>query len=380
MKRVTVRFLLVSGGLFLGIAASEVSLRVSGLAYRYWRSCGAFPGDAASQVILCLGDSYTFGVGAPKGWSYPDRLQVLLDAKCGKGAFRVVNEGVPGHNSSQSAARLPALLSSEKTSRVLILSGINNVTLALSNYHDFEGAGNLRSRARLYFSGWRLSKVLRRFVYSKAAPVPAERPFAPCGRATVGILEKGRERMEMSDFREAERLFRMALTREPGCGEAHFSSAMALYRSGEYTAAFACGRSALQLEPGHPSVEWLMSKELPLTRGEEAAPVLDRLLYHELSVMGNICRVYDATPVMLSYPVGEGRRDRLRAEAAGRSVGLFLDLKPAVKKACPASGGANPCFSYDLPGGGHPNALGYEAMAAAVFSGLNDAGLLACSR
>lgn len=54
------------------------------------------------EVILCLGDSFTFGIGAEKGFSYPDQLSRILEARqCGR--YKVINSGIPGSNSSMIA-------------------------------------------------------------------------------------------------------------------------------------------------------------------------------------------------------------------------------------------------------------------------------------
>jgi lysophospholipase L1-like esterase len=76
--------------------------------------------------ILCVGDSNTYGIGAPPGSSYPDQLQELL-AAAGDGR-RVANLGVAGFGSRQIVDRLGAALAGGHPSAVLFLGGFNDVT------------------------------------------------------------------------------------------------------------------------------------------------------------------------------------------------------------------------------------------------------------
>jgi acyl-CoA thioesterase I len=69
--------------------------------------------------VLALGDSITFGTGAPPAQSYPATLASLT-------AWNVVNAGVPGDVSAQALDRLPALLQEHKPALVLLGIGGND--------------------------------------------------------------------------------------------------------------------------------------------------------------------------------------------------------------------------------------------------------------
>lgn len=73
------------------------------------------PAVAAGATVLALGDSITFGTGAPAGTSYPS---VLAQAT----GWNIVNAGVPGDTSEGALARLPALM--QEHSPMLVLLGI----------------------------------------------------------------------------------------------------------------------------------------------------------------------------------------------------------------------------------------------------------------
>lgn len=92
------------------------------------RSRGDGSGDKGARTILCVGDSWTFGLesGDPTSKSYPARLQQTLDKAHGEGKFKVINRGKPGNNSHDLVSDLPAMLEEFKPELVILLVGATN--------------------------------------------------------------------------------------------------------------------------------------------------------------------------------------------------------------------------------------------------------------
>lgn len=70
-------------------------------------------------TVLALGDSLTFGTGAPAEASYPSVLARLT-------GWTVINAGVPGETSAQALQRLPALLEAHAPQLVVVSIGGND--------------------------------------------------------------------------------------------------------------------------------------------------------------------------------------------------------------------------------------------------------------
>jgi acyl-CoA hydrolase len=70
-------------------------------------------------TVLALGDSLTFGTGAPPEAAYPQVLAGLT-------GWQVVNAGVPGHTSAQALERVGALLDEHQPALVLLGIGGND--------------------------------------------------------------------------------------------------------------------------------------------------------------------------------------------------------------------------------------------------------------
>jgi acyl-CoA thioesterase-1 len=73
----------------------------------------------AGAPVLALGDSITYGTGAPSEASYPAVLARLT-------GWSIVNAGVPGDTSQAALARLPALLQEHAPRLVLVSIGGND--------------------------------------------------------------------------------------------------------------------------------------------------------------------------------------------------------------------------------------------------------------
>lgn len=89
-------------------------------------ACGKQPaavrGSAVppGATVLALGDSITFGTGAPPEAAYPAVLAGLT-------GWAVVNGGVPGHTSAQALERLPGLLAEHRPALVIVSIGGNDL-------------------------------------------------------------------------------------------------------------------------------------------------------------------------------------------------------------------------------------------------------------
>ena len=118
VKRVVLRGLLA---LVLALAGAELILQAAHLLARS-REQRALPPGAA--VILCLGDSHTYGAGVTLAESYPAKLEAKLRDRGFK--VSVVNAGAPGYNTSELRRRLPDWLQTYAPAVVIVLAGVNN--------------------------------------------------------------------------------------------------------------------------------------------------------------------------------------------------------------------------------------------------------------
>ena len=79
-----------------------------------------------SYNILCVGDSYTYGVGAKAGNAYPEQLEKILGGNYPKNKFCVINAGAPGFNTSQMLKNFPGNIDKYSPDLIIIWGGIDN--------------------------------------------------------------------------------------------------------------------------------------------------------------------------------------------------------------------------------------------------------------
>jgi lysophospholipase L1-like esterase len=80
---------------------------------------------SSTEIIICFGDSLTFGTGASKGMDYPSQLAAMLGKP-------VINEGIPGDTTSSALWRLKRDVLSKNPDIVLITLGGNDLKNGVS--------------------------------------------------------------------------------------------------------------------------------------------------------------------------------------------------------------------------------------------------------
>ncbi|MBU4305875.1 MAG: hypothetical protein KJ893_09720 [Candidatus Omnitrophica bacterium] len=124
-KKISLFFL----GCCLVLFTLEAGLQVSSfIAHRFFLPQYDFPKihTANTRIIFCLGDSFTYGIGAGFNHSYPAQLEEILNQRSKGLNFKVYNLGVPGYNSTQVANRLRTVVTSCKPDAVVVLCGCND--------------------------------------------------------------------------------------------------------------------------------------------------------------------------------------------------------------------------------------------------------------
>lgn len=140
----------------------EIGLRLAGYAYQHLNYSQVYIKNKpkGDYVILCLGDSFTLGVGAPNGLSYPEQLEVLLaKSKSSRNPIKVYREF--RINSSTILAFLKDDLKKYNPDLVVIMTGCND-TWSLQNCRYLQTInGNLFLKADVYLSGLSSYKLFK---------------------------------------------------------------------------------------------------------------------------------------------------------------------------------------------------------------------------
>jgi len=106
-------------GLLASLVALELGLRLVGALDEHRSQADA---EGGGRTVLCLGDSYTRCPGVSAEHAYPAQLQRLLDQAM-PGAFRVVNGGANGQNTTALLATLEDALDRHQPEVVVLMSG-----------------------------------------------------------------------------------------------------------------------------------------------------------------------------------------------------------------------------------------------------------------
>lgn len=139
----------------------EVVFRFAGWAILSRMDSG---GERGEIKILCLGDSFTYGVGAKRENSYPMQLQRILEKKDGCSA-KVINRGIPGMNTSLIRENLEENLLKFNPDIVIVMAGVNN-SWNQAGVSGITGERNLTDYIKEVIYRLKTYKLARLFIYN----------------------------------------------------------------------------------------------------------------------------------------------------------------------------------------------------------------------
>ncbi len=377
MKPLFYKISLVAAGIAGGLILTEAGLRFYGVYFRHSKAAVA-ASAAAKAKILCVGDSFTFGMGAPKGSGYPSHLQEILDLKYGIGTYGVINEGIPGQNSSELADRIDLLLEEYKPEVLLILTGANNYNLRNSHFFLF-AAGDITfpQKAALKTDAFLLRlktyKFLKLGMKQLLSRINAGTYSAPpCSLAAKKFLVDFRSEFERHNFKRAASILDEGLRKDGECAELDFERGRMYFYFRDFPKAFSYFRRGRDLDPRHPFVNTFLSQERTLLHPEYAGRIMDKVLRHDLELICKAAARAGTLPLIQTYPVAtDSQRDWIREEVSARAATAvinhhrsFLPLLSGGKLREYLSGD-----EPDLPSS-HPNSAGYKLMAENIYETL----------
>lgn len=128
-QKLTVVFI----GSVIAILLLEISLRIAGNILVMSRTLPLARGYAKNNFnIVCIGDSFTFGLGADKGDDYPSQLQRILNDRYPQLNIRVINEGLLAGTSSLALKECDRIIGAYNPKICVILIGTTDP-------HNMEG-------------------------------------------------------------------------------------------------------------------------------------------------------------------------------------------------------------------------------------------------
>lgn len=433
MNKTKNKWLLVLFGIIVIPSIIEGGLRIAGYIY-YLGRVGVekkLSNEIADVRILCVGDSFTFGAGAPPAYSYPSQLEKLLNDNSINKKYVVYNEGgsLPGMTSSLVLKNLEENILKYHPDIIIILIGMNNSwNLYGSNLILFTGKSWMTYLYRLdgFFTQFRIYKLLKiilgrveNFViamefnnndFKLGDSKTKDNYFGENGYADLPaeleiLLESASDALCVKgDINQAIREYKKIIEQYPYNDTAYailghiyelsddcdlaikeLNKAIELnpdnlfarqrlwnvhYRSGEGHLAAEEIKKIIKMHPNAGNMYARMLKiGLPSLEMSKNSIIQEKLLRYDLENIFKVVEKYNLQPVLLNYPPPTNDKYNIRADAASCHNAAFVDIYSAFKKLEEMPGyDVRNFFGEDE----HCNANGYKIMAEEIYKVLRN--------
>lgn len=382
------RAVLACGGVLLAVALAEGVLRV---AEPLLTPPPKVPTVLSGWRVLCVGDSFVYGLGSEDDRGMCEYLQVLLDERWGPGVASVHNQGIPGINSSQAHDELVGWLEAVHPQVLVLLVGHNNSwnfnDLHLDQVVGGQGLGVARAMGRLRLV--RLLRLVTRYDERQDRPLaeaeddPELRAWSKTARKVTKEQWSGQEIQFLRD----------RLREHPGDVYSMLRLALALDGTGQPAEAVVWRQWAQEVDPQavarlqadqkrieafhqeragqgqddhlveHPSADAALYRAITLGGSEDGLVdqqrlILDAVLRSDLAQMAATAQQQGAAVLISGYPQPKGANEAL--EQTARELGLgYVDQQAGFAERLAGQDDLSPWFVLD----GHCTSAGYRIMA-----------------
>ena len=262
----------------------------------------------ADRVVLCYGDSMTFGIGASHNKDYPSQLEKLLGDSVKGQTVKVINGGISGSNSSALLVALPGYLQAVQPDVVLLMTGNTNETNYFG-YNSFLQDRSLFAATDDWLFNVRVYRLIRYIYYGLVRParmpggvildgieanvVAYENWLAgsPEGkREQTKLFRQGLKLLRFNQFEEAVKAFKQGKSKDPGQSGNHWGLAAAYQGLRRDADALKWFKKCLEVNPENPNCYFGVA-ELQLN-DPAAGPELITLLNRAIRVAPNFSGTY----------------------------------------------------------------------------------------
>jgi len=246
------------GAFVLGLVATvvllEVALRIVGMIH--FREVTARKGEVrgSDYTILCVGDSFTFGIGASAGGDYPRQLERLLNLKIRNRRFVVVNRGVGGYNTSQILNNFPAWVDEIKPDLIVVMAGGANAW-NYWGYRSYKRGDSVLSSMHDQLYRIRIFKLIKLLQkkFPDAIRLLNVRIKASPGNAGYNA-SLGSIYTELDQYEKAIEWFKAGIQMDPNDADNYRGLGYVYKKLGDYTQSVGWFKKAIKMCPGDPEL------------------------------------------------------------------------------------------------------------------------------
>ena len=246
MKGLNGRILACLIGLATSLLLLEAAIRCVAAVRAFtrdWPESWEFSPD--QPTILCLGDSFTEGFGAPMDQGYPAQLQRMFSQRQPRLRVKVLNQGFGGYNTYQIRERLDYCLRREVQTAVVLLAGGNN---------SFNAAGYTRAGKARWRDWLAKSRAMRFLLLMKEASQDASQGLSDGERGlfpseVFRCIAEGYEQEERGNDRQALQWFESGAERYPQNAISYYAASRLYAKLGNSAAARQWEQRARRLHP-----------------------------------------------------------------------------------------------------------------------------------